>query len=1179
MANGSFSAQLQQAQAQQVPSRISRTQRVQATEQEERAKYNFGQLQKEAERLKSTEFSNISFEDYKLKYAKLSSDMQQFFLSPQEITAQQEIKSQEQKTQLQNNIDQIRIRIENTIKSRQDYLKWWQEISDYSRNQQRENYSRRMEEYNRDLDEYEETISYAQGEAGKIDAGATASDIWNYAQDKADYNRERREAKGRAIKEFNESVKTGKLDQDLLKLGLSKTATYEQFASKVESYNKDVAYMQQLQKWSSKVGFENLPQWTKEKLNPTAMQWQSKYPTEQLQFDKSGNVISVKSGTLGRTYAITEYDKKVLEYQDYSKKLEADYEKQTKLQTEAQTYLKEKGFGEGISFVPPKQNILSTIWSGLKTGYLSSLFGTDFSLSKSKQKEITALREQNVIEAITPKFNLIGTPTVLDLTKFSTIPLKTSWEAVQTQRQLDYEGKQAGKLMEQLNVYSKGGAETNFNLELKPYIEAEGWKIIREKGVEMTETKGWDFAKADKYGNIPETTTIKITDPSFERRMSQNLLELESEFSKRKTQKENVFANLVPQTFPELMLETKIVSSEMLKTKGLFEGIKLTATGIGLGYKALGLPTIQFYRTIQMEEGIAKVPMTFKTVKTAGAFALTGLYAYGKYQQYQSYKQTSAIAGKELFLLETTGELAGIEWATHIGERTFNKALNRIENFNLKTVKQADLSQKGFMRENKVLGTQEKVYMERYKGFKLSKPKSWLQTLQGYEKGEFTGRVYKQIPDEVLAYYKYQGDVFIYDKTGTQLKKIIKAEPFPYDTTKTHMEWFMKKNIQEYGLPSKSKLPIDVKGKAFGYSATGEEWVGTEFKPNEITYMKDGVLKTLHLKGALQYVSGKGVSAGFLRVFSRGAYERGVGKTATKPIIYADYFDKVQMNKAIKEIRTLDASGRELKAYIYSKDTGATGTLNIGQLKREVEGTVEIETRIPIRKAFALKLEGWKIPIEEQIFTSKEMLSTSEIKGIIKNMGSLKELKGVAYSSLPSSTSSLNKAIYSIIGSSKPSSAYKSSMSKISSVSKMSDISRVSSAVSKASGVSEVSASRVSRISDILRKSSGFSMSKISSYVSITKSPPPSRIFRTPRLEGLYGEVKKRRKFRITPEIQGLFPDFTARAIGLAPKQVSLKQAMREIAKLQTGFEIRTGARIKGYKPIDERNLMRGIMA
>jgi hypothetical protein len=74
-------------------------------------------------------------------------------------------------------------------------------------------------------------------------------------------------------------------------------------------------------------------------------------------------------------------------------------------------------------------------------------------------------------------------------------------------------------------------------------------------------------------------------------------------------------------------------------------------------------------------------------------------------------------------------------------------------------------------------------------------------------------------------------------------------------------------------------------------------------------------------------------------------------------------------------------------------------------------------------------------------------------------------------------------------------------------------------------------------------------------------------------LAGLKEEIKKKRK--PTPEFEALFPDFTARAIGLAPKKVrSVKDALKEIGKIRTGFEVRTGARLMGSS---DKNLMRGI--
>jgi len=98
-------------------------------------------------------------------------------------------------------------------------------------------------------------------------------------------------------------------------------------------------------------------------------------------------------------------------------------------------------------------------------------------------------------------------------------------------------------------------------------------------------------------------------------------------------------------------------------------------------------------------------------------------------------------------------------------------------------------------------------------------------------------------------------------------------------------------------------------------------------------------------------------------------------------------------------------------------------------------------------------------------------------------------------------------------------------------------------------------------------------------YPVTPKFKPPVFIF-----PDFYGKknVKSKAKKNIL-EIQGLFPDFTSRAIGLAPTEVSgVEGAMREIKKLQTGFGVRRGARIKvkngKYQNVTEKQLLMGIM-
>jgi hypothetical protein len=1278
MAQGKFSEQrADQNQSQQ--GRLTRTDRKKFAEKERIAKYNYEQWRQEAERLRSEVFVDkqveekyyievpkryldrygnptsqwlrisenakktilrntssrnkvkiektrqvndpFTFEEYKQEYQNLDPNVQQFFASPQEITAEQERKKQIERDYLQKKIDRANENLQRARDNLQREKDKWNNLSSEKRRRYRDNYYRRFDEYEYDINEYSDQIKEANRNAGKIEEGATGSDIWNYAEDKARYERDRDENRDKVRDKFKQDIKTGDLDKDLVKLGLitregssqKDKIKYSDYTSAVKDYNKNVTYMQGLQRWSEKVGFENLPDWTKQKLNPQAIQWQKDNPSEKLIFDKKGNVVGVRSGTFGgKTYQVEEYDKKVKEYQEYANKLNIDSEKHDQSIAHAQAKLKEIQFGEDVSFDVKKQNIFGKAWTGIKSLYYASPFGTAFSgISESEQEKFTGLREQRVLESVGLQRNdksnnlefsdtkLSVLDIVMPLRKFGTIPLDQSWDAIQYQRELDAEQKEATKLITQLEQVSEGSSD-----EMKPYIMTEGLKVIESKGVEMKEIRIPDVDNIDKYGNVPTQSTIVITDPSFDRRVSQNILEWESELKKDGSINKSFLEQLKPTSFRKALLETRIFSSKALETYGLMKGFQFAIGGIATSYKALGLPSVKFYKTIQLSEGSMRVPRNFGGARTVLGVGITGIYGFGKYKQYQSYSTISQ-GGSSLFALETLGELTGIESATHIGQRTFNKAYNRIKNWKLETINQPDFSQKGFMRENKLLGGKEHVYMENYQGFKLSKPKSWLQTAQGYKKGQFVARQYKLIPDEVLAYYKYGGDVQVYDKSGQLTKifkgnivgirgdygvleygrsvtqgsqgspRIISSQPFPYDAKNTHLKWFLKQNIAEYGLPQKFKLPINLKDyKAFGYSATGSGWTGTQFDPNKIMYVDQGIIKAIETKGAYQFVSGRGVSIGFSRIFSGGGYEQGVGKTATDPVIYADYFKNVKINPALREVKGVDLAGREIKAYIYSSNTGQAGTLNIPLYKREVEGTVEIANRIPIRQKYAIKLEGWKVPIVEQVFGTKAGLSSKELKAIVKSMGSISEISGIASSSLPPVSSSF-PAMFSVVSYPKPSRSITSSTFSFSSVTSMSKLK-----------------SEISRVSEISSPKSTPSRNyniPISEIISdISKSPPITPTIKTPPYkpipkilffsdEKLKEKIKKKAKKK-TPETFALLPDFTTRAIGLSPKEVgSVEGAMKEIKKIQTGFGIRRGVKLKQSPQINEKKLMRGI--
>jgi len=59
-------------------------------------------------------------------------------------------------------------------------------------------------------------------------------------------------------------------------------------------------------------------------------------------------------------------------------------------------------------------------------------------------------------------------------------------------------------------------------------------------------------------------------------------------------------------------------------------------------------------------------------------------------------------------------------------------------------------------------------------------------------------------------------------------------------------------------------------------------------------------------------------------------------------------------------------------------------------------------------------------------------------------------------------------------------------------------------------------------------------------------------------------KAKKKKGKLKSRVIQKLYlPDFTSRAIGLSPEELTEKQAMKKLNKLYTGLEIRRGVKIK----------------
>lgn len=281
------------------------------------------------------------------------------------------------------------------------------------------------------------------------------------------------------------------------------------------------------------------------------------------------------------------------------------------------------------------------------------------------------------------------------------------------------------------------------------------------------------------------------------------------------------------------------------------------------------------------------------------------------------------------------------------------------------------------------------VFMKRYEGFKLFQPSSYKPTIKGTKKGQFLGRQWKRIPFEVEASMKGKSEVSAW-KIDHKTKKISwtteKATAFPFDKPSTHLKWFQKYGYREYGLPG---TPKQLKGKPFGYSATGEAWKGTEFEVKPFKY-KGGEIDM----GAYQYYSGKGVSGYFYRLGGRKypiSFKGSLFGDVGTPTTYAGYFESIKKGKGGREVKGKQ-DGRELKAYLF-KEKMKPGEGVIPGMKQEVELTTTFTERKPFAEKYYQKIFGRKVPIIEQTFGT-------EGSSISSNLPKIKDT-GSGISSLP----------------------------------------------------------------------------------------------------------------------------------------------------------------------------------
>lgn len=264
------------------------------------------------------------------------------------------------------------------------------------------------------------------------------------------------------------------------------------------------------------------------------------------------------------------------------------------------------------------------------------------------------------------------------------------------------------------------------------------------------------------------------------------------------------------------------------------------------------------------------------------------------------------------------------------------------------------------------------VYYQRAgsEGLSITKQESagdyniFTENLQDYNvkgtAGEFVQRQYRLITPQVEASFMGKDTVTYYKRVGDEFVKV--TEPtttFPIDKPSTHLEYFTTKSPQEYYLPRKYLLPVDVKDLPFGYSAASSPMTGDYYQ------------------GA--YASGKGISVRFLRLDSPYAKGTGEGIISKSPIVYGIYASGAEINPG-SEIRVsnpYEIGGKPIKQAVFSNPV-KEGVFEIPLNKPEVQANI-YGTPVYIRDNTYFNFAGRSIPIKEAIMaeslTSRELAS------------------------------------------------------------------------------------------------------------------------------------------------------------------------------------------------------------
>ena len=1198
--------------------RITRKQRVQAKEKRRIEELEYNQYKTEAQRLQKEVFVDkpndpFTLDEYTEEYQKLDPNIKQFLATPESIKVEQERKKEVQKTTISQRIKQTQGYISDYKKKIVDYQEWWKRKSPEYRDKEsnQENYNKHIRSYELTIEEKQNTIINAQNNISKIEEGATASDIWNYAQEKAQYTRNRQETKieNRAI--FNKQIKTGELDKnlELLQLASIKQAvTYKDYQNSIKQYNKNVEELKSIQSYSEKVGWNNLSDIQKQKLNPSAYSWQRQNPTEKLNFGDSGNVVSVQSGSLNKLLDISEYNRQA------NKTPDEYYKEYKSTQKDSPVYIdynssniiypyETKGTYNNLSsqtkFFPinissnkgnkTSNNVFSTVWDNIKQGY---------SYITEKTPEIKV-----------PLF-MGGTGASIKLSSITT-PISS------------YLGEETEK------VYKKTIEKAPNKLEIDKQFEIE-YQTRFEK----------EYSKDLIYGKIDfETASKEFTESNEGQIISKKYQDAITE----NTKKMNLGDKLIYGTKLGGLGLTKSIVDFMPKTYG--EGV-LKGALIYTGVKTLKtIPPI--VNNIALggfgSYGLYKTFSPTSTPTEAGAGLITSVITgaslgYAGYRYLKSPVITQMPSPKNSGTFKTFS--VGEDLKILDGSKTLNKVI----------FKEQKLSQFTTAGKRVIVTTKWRALANKY----IS---SWNNIGGKYNFGvadinfksmpKFTkfSDIYSGNPYQEQAIYGYdtlRGTKYLIKESGYQ-KALNLLKDYGYNdyqatstlryTAPTIKEDWIKFGIIEPKGVNKAEAiftferrqPVIELGD--GIKTRGARTI------RDVQYIQRELISSKLSGNMIDLKTGSIINYNKLAtvIEDKTSLSYLLEKGSTPPTIKSGGFSKTtSLVKSSDPFKTWEKVGGAEDFNIYKPSTNSkilssisstdklkfsikpSGTLYSEKTYKKVSGS------IGLLEDKTISLQSPKPSFLGGESTTATTTSTTSLKDIIKN---------VAGGSTTATTTSTTTSTKQLLNSFLKQTAVPNFSTKTININKItqfksSTISGVSSATAGVTATN-LKSKQTSTLKSLLKQITGLKLNNlnVSALKQILKSkqiskqiskqtskqtsafafnpaslniksslpelttPSPTTTSKTPTFpvvffgdKQLKKRIKKKRKNKNLDAL-ALLPDFTTRAIGLKPQEFkNVSDAMKEIKKLQTGFGIRRGGRIKGNKSIDEKQIMMKII-